>query len=61
MQGASYGYFAEGYQENVPRIDMPTTQDLNDLRTQAQLGNTRIVSTLNGASGRARAQPRSIR
>ncbi len=51
--GASYGYFAEGYTEYVPRIDMPTTADLNDLRTQASAGQTHIVGDLGGASGRA--------
>lgn len=51
--GASYGYFAEGYTENVPRIEMPSTQDLNDLRTQAAAGQTHIVGDLNGSSGRA--------
>lgn len=51
VSGAAYGYFAEGYEENVPRIDMPTTQDLNDLRTQATAGNTRIVGNTVGASG----------
>ncbi len=53
VQGAQYGTFAEGYTENVPRIDMPGTQDLNDLRTQANAGQTAIVGNSAGASGEA--------
>jgi len=53
VQGSSYGYFAEGYSENVPVIPMPTTADLNDLRIQGITGQTRIVGNSTGSSGRA--------
>ncbi|NNE35028.1 MAG: hypothetical protein HKN13_07330, partial [Rhodothermales bacterium] len=53
VQGSSYGYFAEGYSENVPVIPMPSTADLNKLRTQALTGQTRIVGNSTGSSGRA--------
>ncbi len=52
VQGASYGYFAEGYSENVSVIPMPTTADLDKLRSQAQTGLTHVVGNSNGASGR---------
>jgi Tfp pilus assembly protein PilX len=53
IQGAPYGYFAQGYGENVPVIPMPTTADLNGLRTQAMAGQTRIVGNSDGSAGRA--------
>jgi len=53
VQGGQFGTFAQGYKEYVPRINMPSTADLNLLRTQASIGNTDIVSSVGGASGRA--------
>ena len=53
VQGAQYGYFAEGYQENVAVIPMPTTAELTKLRNQALKGQTRVVGNSTGAEGRA--------
>lgn len=53
VQGAAFATFAEGYSESVPRIEMPTTADLNDLRNQATAGNAHVVGDLNGGSARA--------
>lgn len=53
VQGPEYGTFAEGYAEQVPIIEMPTTQDLDDLRGRAAAGNTHIVGDNGGSSGRA--------
>ncbi len=47
------GQFDQGYTENGPIIPMPTTADLDKLRTQAQTGGTAFVSTLNGGIGEA--------
>lgn len=51
--GAAYGTFNEGYTESAPRIEMPSTADLNGLRAQAIAGNTRVVGDQGGGSGRA--------
>lgn len=48
-----YGTFKQGYEEYVPKIPMPTTADLNKLKTQAQSGNTAIVGNTTGNAGQA--------
>jgi hypothetical protein len=53
VQGASYGTFAQGYTENVRRIEMPSTADLQKLKVQAQAGNTAFTSNTSGSSGQA--------
>ncbi len=53
VQGAAYGTFAQGYKENVPKIPMPSTADLNKLKIQAQAGNTAFTSSTSGSSGQA--------
>lgn len=53
IQGAQYGEFPSGYQENVSEIPMPETQDLEDLRDQAQDGNTEYVGSTAGGTGEA--------
>jgi len=53
VQGASYGTFKDGYEENVAPIPMPETADLVKLRAQAQAGGTHIVGDSDGAAGSA--------
>lgn len=53
VQGEQYGTFVQGYTENVPRIDMPATAELDNLRTQAQAGGTAFVGNTSGGDGRA--------
>ncbi len=48
-----YGTFHQGYTEYAPVIPMPTTTDLNFLRTQAMAGGTRVVGNSSGAAGTA--------
>ena len=43
VQDGHFGTFNQGYEEYVPAIAMPTTADLNNLRVQAQAGNTHFV------------------
>lgn len=53
VQGEQYGTFAQGYEEYAPYIPMPSTADLNKLRTQAQSGSTAFTGDMNGGSGEA--------
>jgi hypothetical protein len=53
VSGAQYGTFVQGYSENVPRIEMPETADLNKLRVQAAAGGTDFTSNSLGGAGRA--------
>jgi len=53
VQGASYGTFKDGYEENVAPIPMPETADLVKLKAQAQAGGTHIVGDSDGAGGSA--------
>ena len=54
--GAGFGTFDKGYQTNVPRIPMPTTADLNKLRSQASIGNTAFPGFTTGGTGQARTR-----
>jgi hypothetical protein len=53
VQGGQYGTFAQGYEEYAPYIPMPTTADLDKLRSQAQSGNTAFVGNTSGGAGQA--------
>jgi len=48
-----YGTFMMGYQEFVPRIEMPATQDLSDVAAQAVAGGTLFIGDSNGGFGQA--------
>ena len=48
-----YGTFMMGYEENVPRIEMPQTADLADVTAQAAQGGTAFTGDSNGAYGQA--------
>src|SRR3990172_12016572 len=45
--------FDQGYIENGPVIPMPSTADLNKLKTQAQAGLTAITGNTSGSYGEA--------
>ncbi len=51
--GKANGVYKQGFKEHAAFIPMPTTADLNKLRTQALTGNTAITSTLLGNAGQA--------
>jgi hypothetical protein len=51
--GRANGIYKQGFKERAAFIPMPTTADLNKLRTQALTGNTAITSTLLGNAGQA--------
>jgi hypothetical protein len=51
--GKNYATFKQGYKERVPVIPMPSTADLNRLKTQAQIGNTAINGSTAGNAGQA--------
>jgi hypothetical protein len=53
VQNAGAALFAQGYQESVDPIPMPSTTDLNALAVQAQAGNTYIMGGLGGPVGTA--------
>jgi len=53
VQGAQYGTFLQGYEENAARIEMPQTADLNKLQVQAAAGNTSFTGNTQGGSGQA--------
>ena len=48
-----YGTFMVGYQEYVPRIDMPQTADLSQVAAQAAAGGTHFTGDSNGGYGQA--------
>lgn len=45
---ADLGDFRRGFQENVPRIELPGTAELDHLRSQAQLGGTAFTPPVRG-------------
>jgi hypothetical protein len=49
----TYGAFDQGYIEHGANIPMPSTADLNKLKTQAQAGNTAITGNTGGNYGQA--------
>ena len=49
VSGAGYGTFVQGYTENVARIEMPPTAELDKLRTQAQAGGTAFIGSTSGS------------
>lgn len=51
-----YGTFDRGYQTRVPRIEMPSVQELTKLRTQAQQGSTYFAGFTTGGAGQARTR-----
>ena len=51
--GRSNGTFRQGYTERVPRIELPSTAVLSNLRGFATQGNTAFTSTTNGTAGQA--------
>ena len=53
IDGAGYGDFPSGYEENVDEIPMPELQDLEDLREQAQEGGTEFIGSMAGGQGQA--------
>ena len=48
-----YGTFKMGYEEHVPRIEMPQTADLNKVAAQAAAGGTLFTGNTNGSYGQA--------
>ncbi len=56
VQGAQYGTFKKGYEENVAPIAMPPTAELTKLKAQATTGNTAF--TAGGPSGSGEAYMR---
>ncbi len=48
-----YGTFMMGYEEYVPRIEMPQTADLADVTAQAAVGGTAFDGDSNGGYGQA--------
>ena len=48
-----YGTFKMGYEEFVPRIEMPATQDLSEVAGHAAGGGTRFTGDTNGSFGQA--------
>lgn len=48
-----YGTFKMGYEEYVPRIDMPQTADLNKVAAQAAAGGTYFIGDTGGGYGEA--------
>lgn len=53
VQGAQYGTFKKGYQENVGRIEMPVTAELTKLESQAAAGGTSFSGGSPSGSGEA--------
>lgn len=53
VQDPTNGTFAEGFTENVERIDMPATAELDKLRAQAQKGDTYFSGSTTGPGGQA--------
>ena len=54
VSGAQYGQFLEGYEEHVPRIDLPETAELDRLRGYASAGGTAFVAPNGGNASEAR-------
>ena len=50
ITGRSYGTFRQGYTENVRKIAMPATAELNKLRTYAQNGGTAFAGSSTGGT-----------
>ena len=48
-----YGTFMVGYEEYVPRIEMPQTADLGKVAAQAAAGGTLFIGDTNGGYGQA--------
>lgn len=53
LQTPSKGTFDKGYEENVPRIEMPDIQDLNDVAAQASAGGTAFTGDFDGTENEA--------
>lgn len=53
VQDPGKGIFKEGYEENVEPIDMPDTEDLEKLKSQAQKGNTAFTGMKTSELGEA--------
>ena len=53
IAGRANGIFKQGFRERAPFIAMPSTADLNKLKSQAVVGNMAIVSPPAGNAGQA--------
>ena len=53
ISGRANGTFRQGFTERVPRIALPSTAVLSNLRGYATQGNTAFTSTNNGSAGQA--------
>ena len=53
INGVANGTFKQGFRERAPFIAMPSTADLNNLKSQAAVGNMTITSTTAGNPGQA--------
>jgi hypothetical protein len=54
ITGRQYGTFLEGYQERVPRINLPRTTELDKLKGYAQAGSTAFTAPTGGNPNEAR-------
>jgi hypothetical protein len=54
ISGKQYGTFIEGYEENVGRIELPETAELDKLRGYAATGGTAFVAPGGGSASDAR-------
>ncbi|HEX6036986.1 MAG TPA: hypothetical protein VFZ20_03075, partial [Longimicrobium sp.] len=54
ISGRQYATFSEGYQENVPRIPLPTLADLTKLRGYAEQGGAAFTAPSGGTAFEAR-------
>lgn len=54
IEGRQYGVFREGYEENVGRIELPETAELDRLRGYATRGGTAFVAPNGGTAQQAR-------
>lgn len=54
IDGWEYGTFLEGYQEEVARIELPTTAELDKLRSYATAGGTAFTAPSGGTASEAR-------
>lgn len=54
VSGAQYASFMQGYEDSVPRIEMPRTAELDKLRGFAQTGGAAFTAPAGGNPGEAR-------
>lgn len=54
ISGKPYGTFVEGYDENVPRIEMPPTTELTKLQSYASTGGSAFTEPNGGNPGMSR-------